>query len=274
MFIKTDGPWQTLPGSVPLESLMKTNNNISVVIPVREEMKLSFHRKIIESYKKFPNCELLWVIGPNNDGTYEDLVENQQRVIQTNSNSRAERINIGIKASRHSLILVNHPRSFLSASAIKHLSCMKVEDNNKFWGGFTHEFYQAKHPILKFASFYSNTIRFGLRGIIYLDHCIFFTKNLITAEDPAPVPLAEIFEDTLFSRKLSKLMRPVRIKNKSYTSPVRFKNNGVIKQSLMNQKLKLKFLFGFSKEKMNKEYEKDLNLNSRYQCSETSKHHR
>jgi len=209
---------------------MKTNNNISVIIPVKEEMKLSFHRKIIESYKPFPNCELLWVIGPNNDGTYEDLVENQQRVIQTDSNSRAERINIGVQATRHTLILVNHPRSFLSESAIKHLSRMKVDDN-KFWGGFTHEFYQSKHPILKFTSFYSNTIRFDLRGIIYLDHCIFFTRNLITAEDPAPVPLAEIFEDTLFSRKLSKFMPPLRIKNKSYTSPVRFKNNGVINQS-------------------------------------------
>jgi len=242
---------------------MKTNNHIAVIIPVKEEMKLSFHRKIIESYQPFPNCELLWVIGPNNDGTYEDLVENQQRVIQTNANSRAERINIGIKATQQSLILVNHPRSFLSENAIKHLSCMKV-DENKFWGGFTHVFYQSKHPILKFASFYSNTIRFGLRGIIYLDHCIFLTRNMITAEDPAPVPLADIFEDTLFSHKLSKLTRPLRIKYKSYTSPVRFKNNGVIKQSLMNQKLKIKFLFGFSKEKMNKEYEKNLNLNSRY----------
>jgi len=242
---------------------MKANNNISVVIPVKEEMKLSFHQKIIESYQSFPNCELLWIIGPNNDGTYEDLVENQQQVIQTNANSRAERINIGIEATSHSLILVNHPRSFLSENAIRHLSCMKVDDN-KFWGGFTHEFYQSKHPILKFTSFYSNNIRFGLRKIIYLDHCIFLTRNMITAEDPAPVPLADIFEDTLFSIKLSKLTRPLRIKHKSYTSPVRFNNNGVIKQSLMNQKLKLKFLFGFSKEKMNKEYEKNMNLNSRY----------
>ena len=242
---------------------MKAANKISVIIPVKEEMRLQFHQKIIQSYKDFPNCDLLWVIGPNEDGTYEDLMEHQQQVIQTNSNSRAERINTGIKASKHDLILVNHPRSFLSEEAIEHLSNIDTNESN-IWGGFTHEFHQAKHPILKFASFYSNLVRFGLFGIIYLDHCIFFTRNLISPQDTAPVPLVEIFEDTLFSRKLLKLAKPRRIKEKSYTSAVRFNNNGVMRQSLMNQKLKLKFLFGFSKEKMNEEYEKDLNLNSRY----------
>jgi len=242
---------------------MKTVNKISVIIPVKEEMKLQFHRKIIESYKAFPNCELLWVIGPNNDGTYEDLIEHQQQVIQTNSNSRAERINAGIKATEQSLVLVNHPRSFLSTNSIEHLSSMPIE-KQRIWGGFTHEFYQSNHPILNFTSLYSNRIRFELSGIIYLDHCIFFTRNLIAADDPAPVPRVEIFEDTLFSRKLLKLTRPTRIPEKSYTSPVRFVNNGIFKQSLMNQKLKLKLMFGFSKEKMNEDYEKNLNLNSKY----------
>ena len=238
-------------------------NRISVIIPVKEEMKLSFHRKIINSYQAFPNCELLWVLGPNTDGTYEDLIEHGQKVIQTNSNSRAERINTGINATKRSLVLVNHPRSFLSSKAIERLSTMDM-GREQFWGGFTHEFYQSKHPILKFTSFYSNTIRFGLSGIIYLDHCIFFTRNLITSNDTAPVPLVEIFEDTLFSRKLLKLAKPVRIREKSYTSPVRFINNGIFNQSLMNQKLKLKLKFGFSDEKMNQDYEKNLNLNSRY----------
>jgi len=242
---------------------MNTANRISVIIPVKEEMKLLFHRKIIESYTAYPNCELLWVLGPNNDGTYEDLIDLRQQVIQTNSNSRAERINIGIKATEQSLVLVNHPRSFLSANAIEHLSHMEIEEQ-EIWGGFTHEFYQSNHPILNFTSLYSNRIRFGLSGIIYLDHCIFFTRNLIASDDPAPVPRVEIFEDTLFSRKLLKFARPVRIQEKSYTSPIRFVNNGIFKQSLMNQKLKLKLKLGFSKEKMNEDYEKNLNLNSRY----------
>ena len=240
-----------------------TLNKISVVIPVKEEMKLQFHHKIIDSYQSFPNCELLWVLGPNNDGTCRDLLNRNQRVLLTNSNSRAERINIGIRETQNDLVLLNHPRSFLSHEAISTLSEIECRGGNT-WGGFTHEFYQSNHFALKFTSFYSNRIRFGMTGIIYLDHCIFFTRDIISAQDPAPVPMVDIFEDTLFSEKLRKKVAPLRIREKSFTSPVRFISNGIFRQSLMNQKLKLKHKLGFSATKMNRDYEKDLNLNSEY----------
>lgn len=238
-------------------------NKISVVIPVKEEMKLQFHRKIISSYQAFPNCELLWVLGPNDDGTYQDLLNRDQRVLLTDSNSRAERINSGIKEAQNDLVLLNHPRSFLSHQAISTLSEIDYSGGNT-WGGFTHEFYQSNHFALKFTSFYSNKIRFGMTGIIYLDHCIFFTKDLIDEQDPEPIPVVDIFEDTLFSEKLRKKVAPLRMREKSFTSPVRFICNGIFKQSLMNQKLKLKHKLGFSATKMNQDYEKDLNLNSEY----------
>jgi len=145
-------------------------------------MALGFHRKIIESYKAFPNCELVWVIGPSNDGSCQDLLDAKQNVIQTNSNSRAERINIGIKASQHPVILINHPRSFLTFGALNTISKLDIK-NQKIWGGFTHAFYQTRHPVLKFTSFYSNLFRFGLFNIVYLDHCIFLTRNLIDPQD-------------------------------------------------------------------------------------------
>ena len=238
-------------------------NKISVVIPVKKEMKLQFHRKIIDSYQPFPNCELLWILGPNDDGTHQDLLDRKQRVLLTNSNSRAERINIGIKETQNELVLLNHPRSFLSHEAISTLSDLDCSNGNT-WGGFTHEFYQSNHFALKFTSFYSNRIRFGMAGIIYLDHCIFFTKDIISEQDPEPVPMVDIFEDTLFSKKLRQKIAPLRIREKAFTSPVRFTSNGIFKQSLMNQKLKLKHNLGFSSQKMNRDYEKDLNLNSEY----------
>lgn len=238
-------------------------NKISVVIPVKEEMKLLFHRKIIESYQSFPNCELLWVLGPNDDGTYQDLLNEKQRVLKTNSNSRAERINIGIKETQNDLVLLNHPRSFLSHEAIATLSEIDCSGGG-IWGGFNHAFYQSDHFALKFTSFYSNRIRFDMTGIVYLDHCIFFTKDIISEQDPEPVPLVDIFEDTLFSKKLRKQVAPLRIQETSYTSPIRFISNGIFKQSLMNQKLKLKHILGFSATKMNQDYEKNLSLNSEY----------
>lgn len=226
-------------------------------------MKLQFHHKIIDSYQAFPNCELLWVLGPNDDGTYEDLLNRNQRVVLTNSNSRAERINTGIKESHNNLVLLNHPRSFLSHEAIFALSEVDCSGGNT-WGGFTHEFYQSNHFALKFTSCYSNRIRFDQTGIVYLDHCIFFTRDIISEQDSEPVPMVDIFEDTLFSKKLRKKAAPLRIRETSFTSPVRFTSNGILKQSLMNQKLKLKYKLGFSAKQMNQDYEKDLNLNSKY----------
>lgn len=226
-------------------------------------MKLRFHHRIIDSFKEFSNCELLWIIGPSHDGTREDLLQLEQRVVKTDSNSRAERINIGIAATQNPLVLLNHPRSFLSSEAITQLSALNLE-NKKVWGGFTHEFYRSNNPILNFTSLYSNKIRFGLSGIIYLDHCIFFTRNLIAREDPEPVPVVDIFEDTLLSRKLLKQAKPVRIMEKSCTSPIRFTSNGIFRQSMMNQTLKLKFALGYSSGKLNRDYEKNLNLNSDY----------
>jgi len=238
-------------------------NKISVIIPVKEEMTLQFHHKIIESYKPFPNCELLWVIGPNNDGTYNDLIGLNQQVVQSKANSRAERINAGIKASNNPLILLNHPRSFLSADAIQQLSELDTS-NRLIWGGFTHRFFQTNHWALNFTSFYSNVIRFGVFNIAYLDHCIFLSRDLFHPEDLDPVPCVDIFEDTLLSQKLNRLVKPIRIREYSYTSPVRFTTNGIFKQSVMNQKLKLQHFFGASNVKMNQRYEKNLNLNSEY----------
>ncbi len=226
-------------------------------------MKLKFHQKIIKSYQNFSNCELLWVIGPNTDGTYQDLLKRGQKVIKTNSNSRAERINVGINETHNPLILLNHPRSFLSEAAITQLSTRNW-GTGKHWGGFTHQFYQSDHPALNFTSFYSNKVRFDLSGIVYLDHCIFLTRNLLNPDDPEPVPNVDIFEDTLFSQKLLKQSKPVRLTEKSSTSAVRFTTNGIFRQSILNQKLKLKHKFGISEESMNKDYEKNLNLNSEY----------
>jgi len=88
--------------------------------------------------------------------------------------------------------------------------------------------------------------------------------RLIDPQDSKPVPLVDIFEDTLFSKKLSRQTAPLRIKEKSYTSPVRFTTNGIFSQSLLNQTLKLKHFCGYSAKQMNEAYERNLNLNSEY----------
>ena len=108
-----------------------------------------------------------------------------------------------------------------------------------------------------------NFIRGDFRKIYYLDHCIFFQKDLV-GSDKNFVPDVDIFEDTYLSQKLAKISFPTRLRFTSTTSAIRFQKNGVWRQAILNQILKAGFLLGISKTFMNKVYEKGLNLNSKY----------
>ena len=225
-------------------------------------MSLGLIPKIISFYDKLPEVEVIWVVGSSDDGTSEYLKKHQDNVIETQFNSRGARQNLGIRRAKSDLILLNHPRSLMEQGAVEML-LQNFQDNPMSWGGFTHAFIDNSHYLLQFTSFYSNRIRFDRNGIVYLDHCIFFNKKLLQ-EEVEYVPEVDIFEDTLLSEKLKKFEKPIRLEKMSYTSPVRFERNGVWRQAIMNQVLKLGYSMSISHKTMNKIYEKGLGLNSNY----------
>ncbi|MCP4670969.1 MAG: glycosyl transferase, family 2, partial [Desulfobacula sp.] len=176
-----------------------------------------------------------------------------------NSN-RAQRMNHGFNMSKTGLIVFHHPRSFISKGAIDELKKYNAAAKKDFWGGFTHRF-DKNFLGLKFTSWYSNHIRGKIFGIIYLDHCIFATRNLIIKT--RGFPKRDIFEDTVFSNKLCRFIKPVLLKNYSTTSSVRFKQNGFLVQAILNLIMKACFLCRVSDSRMNVIYEKGLNLNKK-----------
>ncbi len=174
--------------------------------------------------------------------------------------TRAERLNVGFHKAQADTILFHHPRSWLADTAFDELFEIKninINNNLLFWGGFTHQF-DLSHFLLKFTSWYSNYVR-GPRGVLYLDHCLFFHRSLWKSEI-APVA---IFEDTLLSQNLMKAsgLKPIILNSTSTTSAVRFTKNGIWRQAVMNQILKVGFFLNIPHEKMNSIYEKGLGLN-------------
>ena len=127
-----------------------------------------------------------------------------------------------------------------------------------WWGGFTHKFDHA-HWLLQFTSYYSNWIRPRFSRILYLDHCIFFSRAALTRD----IPHVAIFEDT----ELSKILRescadgPLIAPYISLTSAIRFSTNGVIYQAALNQWMKLLYHVGATNHLMNNQYERGLGLN-------------
>ncbi len=209
------------------------------MIPANDFETNLFLKRSLESLQKFKDLEIVCI----------DLNE---------AKSRAERLNIGFHRSKGSVILFHHPRSFVDPNGIEYLiNLSKQQGRSKTWGGFTHQF-DASHFLLNFTSWYSNKIRGKKKGVLYLDHCIFFDRVLWHQD----IPHVEIFEDTLLSYHLLKNSKPVILPYISQTSAIRFEKNGIWRQSLMNQVLKLGFFLKVPDVIMNRIYEKGLGLNN------------
>lgn len=188
----------------------------------------------------------------------EDLGPNVN-CIQNNSNSRGERLNIGLEFASSEYLVFHHPRSILGPNSINELK----EDFSRGtqWGGWTHRFDKSGFW-LSFTSWYSNNVRADLHQIFYLDHCIFAQKKLMIRI--GGFPKDEIFEDTLVSERLKNLAPAKRLKTKSTTSSIRFEKNGFWSQSFLNMKLKRKFRQSRKTSGLNEVYEKNISLNSKY----------
>ena len=218
------------------EETTQINNPIlSIIIPTAHEPENHFLNQTLKNVQKIDQVEIIYI------DKYLAI-------------SRAERLNIGFRSAKGSMILFHHPRSLIDLGGIEYL---RDHGHQTMWGAFTHKFDQ-NHFVYKFTSWYSNRIRGRLRHIFYLDHCVFFHRSLFLKD----LPDIDIFEDTILSYQLRKIQKPILLPFFSETSSIRFVSNGIFKQSLMNQLLKLAFLFRLPPRLINKFYEKNLNLNN------------
>jgi hypothetical protein len=237
---------------------------ISVILSAYNESSNPYFWKTIEIIKSLKsqgiNIELLVGATNGDDDTFARLKDNDVKFIEIQTSKRAERYNAAFKLSsgtKESWVLLHHPRSLLHENAFISLL---AQNNSVRWGAFTHQF-DVQHPLLQFTSWWSNFVRGDIKSIFYLDHCLFVRKELF--ERVGGFSLVKIFEDTILSQKLSVLSRPVRLSSRSTTSAIRFTKNGIWRQLILNQVLKFKFFVNTSDSKMNADYEKGLELNTK-----------
>ncbi len=243
-----------------LRTSMPCCNTLSIVIPTLNEAKHGYLEKIFDALCSIKGVEVIIVDGGSSDGTQKLCRSRADIYCLMENSSRGQRMNYGYKMSTGDILLFHHPRSFISKHAVEELKKKYAAARKNFWGGFTHQFVRDSMG-LRFTSWYSNSIRRKISGVIYLDHCIFATRDLI--EKAGGFPEREIFDDTVFSKRLHKFFKPKLLKNKSITSSVRFDKNGFLLQGVLNQFMKVCFYFGMSDSRMNSIYEKGLNLNNR-----------
>lgn len=229
--------------------------SISVVLPTSNELGLDVLPRILDQLES-ADVELIAVDNASDDGTAELLAAHAAvtRLVCLPDSNRAQRLSAGIALAGGNLVLLHHPRSLLAHGAIAALHALPPD---VVWGGFTHAFDHA-HRLLAWTSWYSNRVRLDRRGIVYLDHCLFCRRDLLTA---APLPALDIFEDTALSASLRRAARPQRLPQQAVTSAVRYARNGVWRQATMNQVLKVGYALHLPHRVMNRLYERGLSLN-------------
>lgn len=238
---------------------------ISIVISTNNEIRNNYLEKILNSIsKQDKNYELIIVDNMSQDWTIE-FIKNFKwiknlKIFKLENSNRADRLNLWLENANWKIVLFHHSVSILPKNIL-----WKIEKSVNFWNlwwWLSHSF-DSNNLILKFTSWYSNNIRWWISNILYLDHCIFVEKKL--AEKVWWFPEIDIFEDTIFSRRLKKEWKPIILKDKIVTSKRRFDKRWLFKQIIINQYLKLLFnLKLLNHSKMNKIYEKDLGFNVKY----------
>lgn len=230
--------------------------NFAVVIPIHHEYENKFFTNSINNLKNGKVPTILVKHTEIKEPILQNLPDNFH-ILHSPSHKRGAKLNYAIEQTNFNYYIFHHPRSTLDPRVWQYL---RSTTELPPWGAFTHTFNKSEF-FYNLTSFYSNYIRGGLFQIYYLDHCLFCSRKLL--DQIGGFPALEIFEDTVFSQKLSKLYLPHRLPFKSITSDIRFEKNGRMNQGLKNFKLKMLFLCGyFNDKKFNQEYEENLNLNN------------
>ncbi len=230
---------------------------LSIVLPTFNESRTDYLPRILANLQQVADAQVILVDGGSSDGTLEQLKATGFQVLELPASTRAARLNLGVREASGNSVLLHHPRSLIDPKAFEQVQQICASPG-AVWGGLSH-YFDYDHPLLRFTSWYSNHVRLDRGGIVYLDHCIFFNRFFL--ERGVQIPDVEIFEDTELSLLLRQHSKPVRLSVQAQTSAVRFTRNGVMRQSLMNQALKLGYFLRLSPKRMNRFYEKGLDLN-------------
>ena len=240
----------------------------SIVLPCFNESRHGYLPRILKNLSEQQGeKQIIAVVSPSEDDTLTVLQQFADvEIIESEASNRAQRLTVGIEASKGEAVLLHHPATLLPEKNA--LEQAQIALRSAAWGGFVHSF-DMEHWLLRFTSWYSTRQR-SRKRILYLDHCIFARREALV--DIGGVPNMDIFEDTALSLALARWGAeqglqaglPAIAPGKVVTSARRFRDRGIYRQAALNQLLKLMYLTNQDPRKLNWLYERKSQINVSY----------
>lgn len=221
---------------------------VSVIVPVLEEERALETQG--RSLRKLCGAhELIFVDGGSADRSRE-VAAAFGRMIEA-PRGRAAQMNAGAGTARGDILFFLHADCTvppIAVPAIEHA----VRSRDLVGGCLTQEFLDCPgSPLFRWIAF-SGTLRARLSSAFYGDQGIFCTREAFRTA--GGYPDVALFEDVEFSRRLARVGRTAVLNVPIYSSARRWRQHGVVRTTLVNWQVTLRYLLGRSGQELGTAY--------------------
>lgn len=213
---------------------------LSIIIPtLNEESTIAATLDTIEITKK--DIEVILVDGYSTDKTIALSQPYDTLILQTEK-GRARQMNEGAEHAKGSILLFLHADTLLPHNYSTLISRAILEHKETAWGYFdvalsgTRTAFRIIETMINF--------RTALSQVASGDQAIFVKRDIFF--DVGGFPNIELMEDIAFTKRLKRISKPARIKQRVTTSSRRWSDSGIVRTILLMWSLRLAFYFGIN----------------------------
>jgi rSAM/selenodomain-associated transferase 2 len=210
---------------------------VSVIVPTLNEE--SVIEGTLSSLPREESLEIVVVDGGSLDRTVE-LVRELPVTLVRSARGRARQMNAGAQAAKGDVFLFLHADCRLGRGW---LQALRVAMEDGFAGGCFTQRIDSPRRIYRLIEWMGNT-RARKTGIYFGDQAIFSRRGIFF--DLNGYDEVEIFEDVMFSRKLSRCGKTGVLPPKLMVSPRRWEERGIVRTTLLFWFLTIGYMLGVS----------------------------
>lgn len=220
---------------------------LSIIIPVLNEAACIVQTlRPLQSYRG-DTVEVIIVDGGSNDLTIE-LARPLADVVLSFERGRAKQMNFGARQACGDYLLFLHADTILPGNAFSTLK--KVVSQPRVWGHFDVKL-SGEQPLLRMVESLMNW-RSRLSGIATGDQALFVSDE--TFKLVGGFPEIALMEDIALSKKLTRIAKPICLKEAVISSSRRWETNGILRTILLMWSLRLQYFLGVDPHHLAKKY--------------------